>query len=639
MKNLNLWETKQKDKYIYFNNLSNYFQYLTEKNLPMTFFLKDTYISDNEPQNYLENKALKENINLTFTDEEHPIAISNFSFLDNYINPSFFEQHKEEFIKLAKENLKNQLINNSYSIDIPDFIAKESILDEIIKEYNLNISTEDLLYKTYRFYQITNKSLSEEDIQKIKDNHLEFYIKNESESKQISTKHVIGYYTIKELKELKSISIDIPIERKEVDNFIYINDSATIRLTPKTNSIDDEKTFFNNLKNIFTILATHNKKYNINIEVENREFLRQSELLNNLPSNINLIIENDLTQYDVETYLQEEDKLEKLIAPIREANLSPLEKYLAVYNIVKQFKEYKENEENREEARYIRFILDNEYIVCVGFQKLLKNLLDKVEIPSHKIHTAVDISYDKGFTMEEISLENAGHARNMIKIDDDKYNVHGIYLADATWDNTMDSDIYLNSLMTFDRKKEARRLERLNNIDLLFDFHNFTEFSQKIDYLIKKIDKENIFYKTDNPINYSYKEIYNTITKILKEIDYEKYQYFYNKYENSISNPLSPLKDIEPIACQFLTEYAEYIIALSNKQISLPTIIEAAKVVKEKIDGYDKEKIDEWMKKTIEDNLLISARAFPYHYDPNNQTEAYLTSVDEKPEIKENKTR
>ena len=114
---------------------------------------------------------------------------------------------------------------------------------------------------------------------------------------------------------------------------------------------------------------------------------------------------------------------------------------------------------------------------------------------------------------------------------------------------------------------------------------------------------------------------------------------FYNKYENSISNPLSPLKDIEPIACQFLTEYAEYIIALSNKQISLPTIIEAAKVVKEKIDGYDKEKIDEWMKKTIEDNLLISARAFPYHYDPNNQTEAYLTSVDEKPEIKENKTR
>ena len=636
MKNLNLWETKQKDKYIYFDNLSNYFQYLTEKNLPMTFFLKDTYISGNEPQNFLENKALLENINLTFTDEIHPIAISNFSFLDSYINPSFFEQHKEEFIKLAKENLKNQLINNSYSIDIPDFIAKESILDEIIKEYNLNISTEDLLYKTYRFYQITNKSLSEETIQKIKDNHLEFFIINESSNNKISTNKVIGYYTIKELKEIKNISIHIPIEKNELDNFIYINDFATIEFKNEINSIKDEKKFFKDLKNILAILATHNKKYNISIEVENREFLRQSELLNNLPSNINLIIENDLTQYDVETYLQEEAKLEKLIAPIRHANLSPLEKYLAVYNIVKQFKPYKENNQNPNESRYLRYILDNEYIVCVGFAKLLKTLLDKVEIPTYKTSALVDISYDKGFTMEEISLENAGHARNMIKIDDEKYNIHGIYLADATWDNTMDSDIYLNSLMTFDRKKEARRLERLNNIDLLFDFHNFTEFSQKIDYLIKKIGKENIFYKTDNPINYSYKEIYNTITKILKEIDYEKYQYFYNKYENSISNPLSPLNDIEPIACQFLTEYAEYIIALSNKQISLPTIIEAAKVVKEKIDGYDKEKTDEWMKQTIEDNLLRSAQTFPYHYDPNNKTEAYLTT---KEETKENKSR
>lgn len=636
MKNLNLWETKQKDKYIYFDNLSNYFHYLTEKNLPMTFFLKDTYISGNEPQNFLENKALLENINLTFTDEIHPIAISNFSFLDSYINPSFFEQHKEEFIKLAKENLKNQLINNSYSIDIPDFIAKESILDEIIKEYNLNISPEELLYKNYHFYQITNKPLSEETIQKIKDNHLEFFIINESSNNKISTNKVIGYYTIKELKEIKNISIHIPIEKNELDNFIYINDFATIEFKNEINSIKDEKNFFKDLKNILAILATHNKKYNISIEVENREFLRQSELLNNLPSNINLIIENDLTQYDVETYLQEESKLAKLILPIRHANLSPLEKYLAIYNIVKQFKPYKENNQNPNESRYLRYILDNEYIVCVGFAKLLKNLLDKVGIPSYEISATVDISYDNGFTMEEIPLNHSGHARNMIKIDDDKYNVHGVYLADATWDNTMDSDIYLNSLMTFDRKKEARRLERLNNIDLLFDFHNFTEFSQKIDYLIKKIGKENIFYKTDNPINYSYKEIYNTITKILKEIDYEKYQYFYNKYENSISNPLSPLNDIEPIACQFLTEYAEYIIALSNKQISLPTIIEAAKVVKEKIDGYDKEKTDEWMKQTIEDNLLRSAQTFPYHYDPNNKTEAYLTT---KEETKENKSR
>ena len=45
------------------------------------------------------------------------------------------------------------------------------------------------------------------------------------------------------------------------------------------------------------------------------------------------------------------------------------------------------------------------------------------------------------------------------------------------------------------------------------------------------------------------------------------------------------------------------------------------------------------MKQTVEDNLLISARAFPYHYDPNNQTEAYLTPVNKKTETKESKTK
>ena len=42
------------------------------------------------------------------------------------------------------------------------------------------------------------------------------------------------------------------------------------------------------------------------------------------------------------------------------------------------------------------------------------------------------------------------------------------------------------------------------------------------------------------------------------------------------------------------------------------------------------------MKQTIEDNLLKSAQTFPYHYDPNNKTEAYLTTEEE---TKENKSR
>ena len=59
------------------------------------------------------------------------------------------------------------------------------------------------------------------------------------------------------------------------------------------------------------------------------------------------------------------------------------------------------------------------------------------------------------------------------------HNIHGFYIADSTWDNDLDNDLYSNSIMTFDRKKEAYRMELLNDIDLLFDFHDLNEFKQK----------------------------------------------------------------------------------------------------------------------------------------------------------------
>ena len=44
--------------------------------------------------------------------------------------------------------------------------------------------------------------------------------------------------------------------------------------------------------------------------------------------------------------IKEEAKLEKLISPVKNSNLSPFEKYIAIYNIVKNFKEYNEAPNN-----------------------------------------------------------------------------------------------------------------------------------------------------------------------------------------------------------------------------------------------------------------------------------------------------
>lgn len=109
------------------------------------------------------------------------------------------------------------------------------------------------------------------------------------------------------------------------------------------------------------------------------------------------------------------------------------------------------------------------------------------------ISVGVDTSYDDGFTTEDKPTNIEGHQRNIIKNDDNKYNIHGIFIADATWDNHMKYDLYANASMTFDRKKEAERLEKLNDYDLLLDFHNFEEFTKKLNFFLKKRNKKYLF--------------------------------------------------------------------------------------------------------------------------------------------------
>lgn len=625
MKEIKLWETKQKDNYIFFNDIDSYFKYLEENNLEIKFITKNIYTPGDITEDILDNVALRNNNRITYTDEEHPIAAYKNDYGSTYISPSFYEEHKEEFINYALNKFKKDLENNKSSINIPDFIFSEKIIDEILKEDGYN--------NNYHINECTNNfDISDKLKQKIKDNHLQlrvFYRQKDSE--EISTKYIIGYNTMKDLKETPTLRLEMPIDNETIANLIYVNPSATITIRANAKLKIDELAYFKSIINVLNELNTHNKNYNIKIEFKNRELLRISNMLNMIPNNINLtLVDNKFNNYDLETYKKEEEKIEKLISPIRDSNLSPFEKYLAVYDIVKKFKPYKENVENPEQARDLCYILneENEYIVCVGFANLLEELLYRVGINNKRISASVDVSYDKGYSMEEVNLDNVGHARNIILLNDDKYNIHGIYLSDSTWDNDLENDYYLNALMTFDRKKEAYRLERLTDEDLLFDFHDFEEFKEKLNYLLKTDLQNNInnkYAKTfEKRLINSYLSIYHKIMNILKELDYDKYVYFYDKYQEKFSNTNTNLTEYESIANSFLTEYGMYVLPISNNKVNLKTIIMASANVKKELNNMSDEEIKKWLEETTELNTNHETKAFPYKYNPENKTEAYL---------------
>lgn len=440
----------------------------------------------------------------------------------------------------------------------------------------------------------------------------------------------IGNYSLNDLKAKDHITLDENLTKEEIVNLEYLKDGISITIKANYLTNEEERRYYRNIKKIIESLTKHRKTYHINIEVNNRELLRQSNLLTAIPKNVKLIISNNDYPYSLDEYLSEETKLENLVKPIRDANLSPLEKYLAAYDVVKSFKPYKENEKDKRQSRDLRYILkdDNKYIVCVGFARLLLELLTRLDIPCKYIHVDVDDSYEKKYGEEIKNINHVGHARNLVKIDDDKYNIHGIYLSDSTFDSAPSHNVYLHSLLTFDRLKEAKNLEKLNDIDLLLDFHSLDDFKKKIAYFIKKEDstlKENNNSNIDLTKR-TYKILYLKIMEILRCINEPLFVELYNKYYNDLCINIYDIdqKRLNEIISHFTTEYYQYIIKVTNKQIDINTILTAAAVAKKQINKLPNEELATWLRKLIDDSFAAQEAMFPYVYDPNNDKEAYL---------------
>ena len=435
----------------------------------------------------------------------------------------------------------------------------------------------------------------------------------------------IGNYSLNDLRHIDYITINDDIPDQDIANIEHLKSGISISIKANYITQEEENKYYRNVKKILTKMLKYHKKYNLSIDVNNRELFRKSGILSIIPKNVEINIRNNEYIYTISDYLMEEEKLEKLIAPIREANLSPLEKYLAIYDIVKSFKPYKENNTDKRQSRDLRYILkdDNEYIVCVGFARLLLELLTRAGIPCKYIHVDVDSSREVDQT-----INHAGHARNLVKIDDDKYGVHGIYLSDSTFDSGVSQNTYIHSLLTFDRLKEAKKLEKLNDLDLLLDFHNLNEFEKKITYYLKKEDNE-LKGNVNSDLDLTkriYKSLYLKIMEILLCINEPLFIKLYNEYNNVLYNNINDIdiKLLNEIISRFTTEYYRYIITVINKPIEMNTILTAATAAKKEISKIENEEFVTWLRKLIDDNLVAQKTMFPYVYNPNNDTEAYL---------------
>ena len=187
------------------------------------------------------------------------------------------------------------------------------------------------------------------------------------------------------------------------------------------------------------------------INVKLNDFMEYGNYFLNLNTEIpiNVISQKNVSILSLNEMKELNSKLDSIVAEIKNSSLSPYEKYIAAYNIVKSFKKYRFYLDNEgidelvfDQSRNPYLVLTNQYIVCAGYSSLLHLLLKKLNIPSHE--WTIGVSDKSEAIASGSSKDNEAHARLYVNIVDDKYGINGYYMCDPTFDNVdkESSDLY-----------------------------------------------------------------------------------------------------------------------------------------------------------------------------------------------------
>ena len=170
--------------------------------------------------------------------------------------------------------------------------------------------------------------------------------------------------------------------------------------------------------------------------------------------------------YTLEEVIKADKKLDEIIDKINKSDLSPLEKYLYIYNYLTK-KKYKYDPHEKDEnyideysylPRDIISVINTDYIVCAGYSELNKYLCTNVGIKCF-------INYLTVFGQDHME----SHMNNLIYLKDDKYHINGLFYSDACWDNNDQKRTYSFSLIPIlDAHKLKNITIRFLNSNILF---------------------------------------------------------------------------------------------------------------------------------------------------------------------------
>lgn len=438
-------------------------------------------------------KEVLEYIGMYFLEQILDIDFNNIKYFEN-LDVIYLGDSKILYKKLKSNGYEFSELNKIFSNN--PYIIKECLDNGILSIDNLDL------------FNLNSIGMSYEEML-----NFEIYIINHAKKNGINNNEIINKWENEILSSNK--------KDKVFSSNFYVGNIKDNSLLSYPNDVK-EIFFENNDIDSINLLIDRVKASNNNIEkivIDLPDKLYSKEELQSIKDK-NLIVfgsEKDLTRISAEEMIKIEDTLDLFVSDIKKSDLSPFERYIAVYNIVKSFKKYKfynddhfKDHDYADQSRNVYLIMQNDYIVCVGYAKLLETLLKRVGINS--------ITWDVITNSDLI-----GHERNYINIVDPKYDINGYYMCDATWDNVqleMMTNGYVHLHMTTNEARNENEFNKnIGNKQATLNDEMFNDYT----------DEEMFTYLNEGLYG---KKNFKKLISIMKQLDPAFYYKIYDKELN-----------------------------------------------------------------------------------------------------------
>lgn len=601
MKYKNFWDIYMEylPDYIFTDNITDLINFIKEKDYYVADIeVKDSYSLNDDATSNLDMIFLEDNLSVKYTDETHPIIIYPYSTFPVVVFPDFFNKYKDLLLKIkteqdiekiqGKKNARRKvestiIINEKFNnlVDIIDYIDDDCNCLIRIE----NIKLDDVILKKLRSKKINIEYFDENDKKTI-----------------ISSKYAILYYTYESLKEYKKIIIDETITARDISNLLLVPDDTIIEWKFSGDSIIKSEDY-NSIEKALDYLEKNGKKNTVRIHVPKRVPFSQTNLYLKSYQNPRVIVHNGESDYTLYSYVENDLYLSYLVNDIKNSNLTPYEKYMQVYNLVKNFKPYRDNPDDLDAPRSLKYIVDNKYIVCAGFANLLIALLEKVGINAYYYSVEIkETGQEKDYSR---------HARVIVNLTDKKYGIDGYYIADPTWDNSLKNNFLTHSTITFEESTQENETFK-DNLELeLFNINSIYEYIERVKKILSKDE--------DNSIEFRYKDFVQKILDIFKELNPSYYKLLQKEHQDLMIDMKSFNSNFdENIYKAFILEIGSHILTKTNKIVDRKKVVQASvvgehklRVKKSVLSNLAKKRIAREKERLLKDDAIDYKHEFP----------------------------